>query len=151
MLTISGRGTPQSNARTRADEDQKGIVLGRMVELNTSLVCLDISRMKLTDDDAAHLIRALDVNTTLKSVSTATAGSGRESCRDSCPTLTGGRCCEQLSLAANQLRECSNSRCGLSDVATLTAVAVNRLAGGHGLRQVPRAEHLAGGAGPVRE
>ena len=45
----------QSNARTRADEDQKGIVLGRMVELNTSLVCLDISRMKLTDDDAAHL------------------------------------------------------------------------------------------------
>ena len=58
MLTTSGRGTPQSNARTRADEDQKGIVLGRMVELNTSLVCLDISRMKLTDDDAAHLIRA---------------------------------------------------------------------------------------------
>jgi len=74
-----------------------------MVELNTSLVCLDISRMKLTDDDAAHLIRALDVNTTLKSVSTATVGLGRDSCRDSCPTLTGGRCCEQLSLAANQL------------------------------------------------
>ena len=71
----------QSNARTRADEDQKGIVLGRMVELNTSLVCLDISRMKLTDDDAAHLIRALDVNTTLKSVSAATVGLGRDCCR----------------------------------------------------------------------
>ena len=89
MLTTSGRGTPQSNARTRADEDQKGIVLGRMVELNTSLVCLDISRMKLTDDDAAHLIRALDVNTTLKSVSAATAGLGRHSCRDFCRDSDG--------------------------------------------------------------
>ena len=106
MLTTSGRGTPQSNARTRADEDQKGIVLGRMVELNTSLGCLDISRMKLTDDDAAHLIRALDVNTTLKSVSAATVGSGRVTLAVTllqAATLTGGRCCEQLSLAANQL------------------------------------------------
>ena len=133
MLTISGRGTPQSNARTRADEDQKGIVLGRMVELNTSLVCLDISRMKLTDDDAAHLIRALDVNTTLKSVSTATAGLGRDSCRDSCRDF-----------------------CRDSDGWPLLRTAVARgepaaLAGGHGLRQVPGAEHLAGRARPVRE
>ena len=83
------------------------------------------------DDEVAKMLEenALTYQRSAAEVSAATVGLGRHSCRDFCRDSDGW-----------PLRR--------------TAVARGEpaaLAGGHGLRQVPGAEHLAGGARSVRE
>jgi Ran GTPase-activating protein (RanGAP) involved in mRNA processing and transport len=58
-------------AKLPAYEAQKSVVLSRMLTLNTSLVCLDVSRCNMADDDAENIARALRSNTTLRSLSLA--------------------------------------------------------------------------------
>jgi Ran GTPase-activating protein (RanGAP) involved in mRNA processing and transport len=94
-----------SNARTRENEDQKGIVLGRMIKLNTSLVCLDISRMKLSDDDAEHIVRNLKVNTTLKSISLAANKLSWVAGTHFAKYLAENAALEELDLSGNELHD----------------------------------------------
>jgi Ran GTPase-activating protein (RanGAP) involved in mRNA processing and transport len=94
-----------SNARTRVNEDQKGIVLGRMIKLNTSLVCLDVSRMKLSDDDAEHIVRSLKVNTTLKSISLAANKFSWVAGGHFGKYLTENTVLEELDLSGNELHD----------------------------------------------
>lgn len=54
-----------------AAEVHKSVVIARMLKLNTSLVCLDLSKCALSDSDAENITRALAVNTTLRSLSLA--------------------------------------------------------------------------------
>lgn len=94
-----------SNMRMRHNEAQKGVALGRMLKLNNSLVCLDISKLQLSNDDVGYLVKGLNENSTLKSLSLAGNKLAWQGSTLLANYLRENATLEELDVSANELHD----------------------------------------------